>query len=67
MYFLVFLPNDAVEPPNLLGLLGVGLLKFAQTQVYHAQDFVSVGELFCHFIGKDIHLSRNGKMQVYIP
>ena len=66
MYFLVFLSDDAVEPPDLLGLLGVGLLKFTQTQVYHAQNFISVGILLCHSCGKDRQLLPNNKMRFHI-
>ena len=67
VYLLVFLVDDAVEPPNLLGLLGVGFLKFTQTLVYHAQDFIRVGTLPCHFADKDRHLLRNSKMGFHIP
>lgn len=37
MYLHVLLVNDTVETSDLLSLLGVGLLKFAQTLVYLAQ------------------------------
>lgn len=33
---LVLLAYDTVETPNLLGLLGVGLLKLTQTLIYRA-------------------------------
>ena len=36
VYLLVFTVNDTVEPSNLLGLLGVRLLKLTQTLVDQA-------------------------------
>lgn len=36
VYLLVFTVNDTIEPPNLLGLLGVRLLKLTQTLVDQA-------------------------------
>ena len=36
VYLLVFPVNDTIEPPNLLGLLGVRLLKLTQTLVDQA-------------------------------
>ena len=41
MYLHVLLVNDTVEASDLLSLLGVGLLKFAQTLVYLAQNNIS--------------------------
>ena len=66
MYLLVFLTDDTVEPSNLLGFLGVRLLKLTQTLVDHAQHFIRVGTLLCHSCGKDKHLLRNGKMRFHI-
>ena len=38
MYLYVLLVNDTIEAPDLLCLLGVGLLKLAQTLVYLAKS-----------------------------
>ena len=38
MYLYVLLVNDTIEASDLLCLLGVGLLKLAQTLVYLAQN-----------------------------
>lgn len=66
VYLLVFLVNDTVEPPNLLGLLGVRLLKLTQTLVDQAQGIIHVSTLLCHFIGKDKHNPQNAKMRIHI-
>ena len=50
MYLHVLLVNDTVEASDLLCLLGVGLLKFAQTLVYLAQNNIYVSSVACHFL-----------------
>ena len=50
MYLHVLLINDTVEASDLLSLLGVGLLKFAQTLVYLAQNNIYVSTVACHFL-----------------
>ena len=42
MYLYVLLVNDTIEASDLLCLLGVGLLKLAQTLVYLAQNNIYV-------------------------
>lgn len=42
MYFHILLVNDTIEASDLLILLGVGLLKLAQTLVYLAQNNILV-------------------------
>ena len=49
MYLHVLLVNDTVEASDLLSLLGVGLLKFAQTLFYLAQNNIYVSIVACHF------------------
>jgi hypothetical protein len=48
VYLHILLADDAIEAANLLILLGVGLLKLAQTLVYLAQYNVYVSTVFCH-------------------
>lgn len=48
MYLHVLLVNDTIEASNLLILLGVGLLKLAQTLVYLAQNNIYVSTVVCH-------------------
>ena len=67
MYLHVLLVNDTVEASDLLSLLGVGLLKFAQTLVYLAQNNIYVSTVACHFWCKDKHFSPHGKITIYIP
>ena len=56
MYLHVLLVNDTVETSDLLSLLGVGLLKFAQTLVYLAQNNIYVSTVACHFFGAKISI-----------
>lgn len=65
MYLHVLLVNDTVEASDLLSLLGVGLLKFAQTLVYLAQTtsmsvqslaiFGAKISIFLHMANHDLH------------
>ena len=66
VYLHVLLAYDAIKPSYLLVLLGVGLLKFAQTTVYLAQHIVYVGTLSCHSAGKDSHLLPNRQIAFHI-
>ena len=68
MYLYVLLVNDTIEASDLLCLLGVGLLKLAQTLVYLAQNNIYISTVVCHcFWCKDKRVSPHGKITVYIP
>ena len=66
MYLHVLLVNDTIEKSDLLCLLGVGLLKLAQTLVYLAQYNIYVSTVSCHFVCKEKHFYPHGKITIYI-
>lgn len=56
MYLYVLLVNDTIEASDLLCLLGVGLLKLAQTLVYLAQTISMSVQLFAIVFGAKISI-----------
>lgn len=56
MYFHILLVNDTIEASDLLILLGVGLLKLAQTLVYLAQNNIYVSTVVCIVFGAKISI-----------
>ena len=67
MYLYVLLVNDTIEASDLLCLLGVGLLKFAQTLVYLAKTTSMSVQSLAIFWCKDKHFYPHGKITIYIP
>ena len=56
MYLYVLLVNDTIEASDLLCLLGVGLLMFAQTLAYLLQNIIYVFTRSYHFSCKNRHI-----------
>ena len=55
--------NDTIEASDLLILLGVGLLKLAQTLVYLAQNNIYVSTVVCIVFGAKISIFLIRKVQ----